>query len=229
MKRSSLALTIALLALALCAATSPAANAAAKSCQPANTKTLFTQGTAVVYSRRVKGPGGGYFKNKVYGCSRKYMRSFRLQPDPSGRGDDVSMFTWNGRYLFFTTGYASPADVGSWRLPNLIDLKNGRSSRELHSETQDWQPFDCGAGCSSAVKKVVLGKGRSFVTGGTLSGNQSSRQEVTLYCVSSDFTSITARLVDYELTAAELKTLRHDNMGGATWKSRGMPKSVAFC
>lgn len=219
--------------------------AAKKSCQPKGTKVLWKQGSARVYYRPEPGYGPGLQEGAVPSvCSSKFTRRYTLQPRSIKGSNYFGAYRWNGRFLYFTTSGIYALYSGS-AFPALIDLKTGFTTLKISQgrtvqlpepAIANPKPVECGGGyygCWSGATRVALGPKRSFAVSSSFSRSGPGpatppRGQITLYCVSQNFTKLATGVIDDELSVGESYTLKRDG-NRATWLSKGVRRSVKFC
>src|SRR6478672_3129398 len=124
MNRSSVAVLLTVL-VTLLAGTGPA-QAAQKTCVP----------KAGQASWKSQGVRAYYIKSKVYACSTRYGKRFRLEP-AEFEPDANSRFRTNGRYLFYVRSFDGPTRSNG-SIGRLLDLKTGDSTKKLGTRDIDY-------------------------------------------------------------------------------------------
>lgn len=224
MKRSPLALP--LLVLLACLASAGPAQAAAKTCVPKGGKATWKNGAVRSY----------YVKSKVYACSSKYGKRFRLEPSEF-ESDSFGQFRTNGRYLFYVRSFEAPVS-SSGSIGRLLDLKTGESTKKLGSRDIDYAATpECAPteiDCKRSAWGAAIGNGRSFVIGYRMvfaspDGKALGEQYwIERHCFQPGLINPARTIVDRVTSTKDLESIRSFGTM-ATWWNGGTAKSTPFC
>ncbi|MBJ7458970.1 MAG: hypothetical protein JHD02_07280 [Thermoleophilaceae bacterium] len=225
MNRFSLALLLTAL-LTLLAVAGPA-QAASKTCVPKKgAKSTWHDGGVRSYT----------VKSKVYACSSKYGKHFRLEPNEF-ESDSFSRFRTNGRYLFYVRSFSGPATSGG-SIGRLLDLKTGESTKKLgprdidYAATPECAPLEIN--CYRSAWGAAIGLARSFVIGYRMQfvspeGKDLGEQFwIERHCFQPGLTSPTRTILDKVMSMDDLGSIRRSG-NLATWRNGPTAKSAPFC